>query len=184
MREIGFHSSRSLAASTVAIAVVLVLVEMVSSSAGWQPPEAKRATNRSRRVLPLISENDCSWAEARLNDKPTAMIVEPELDVIVVSAAHAAELGLRLRDDAPRARFAVSDGVSVAARRTQIRAIGLGEFTANDVPCLVLNPAAGDMPPWLGLKTPALAAWRLDPLKNELLLEVERASPSPSSSPR
>lgn len=171
MRETSFLLVKTLGL----LALSLVQVESGSMAAGWQPP-APTAINRAPGAVPLIPENDCLWAEVRLNDKPTAMIVEPDLDIIVVSAAQAAELGLEPRGDSPRARFALADGVTVAARRTVVRAIVMGGYTARDLPCLVLDRSVGDMPPWLGLKALAPASWRVDPLKNQLLRETERGS--------
>ncbi len=111
----------------------------------------------------IDSDKTICWIEASLNGKShKAMLIDPAVAEIRVSARLAQEVGVLADPGDPATDTATIDGRMIRARRGRLETITVGPFTYHDVDCLVLPEKSGDVPSVLGSEFFHQFATRID----------------------
>jgi hypothetical protein len=118
----------------------------------------------SLREVPVRIEAGVSLVDVSLNGGPASgMAIDSKVAGLRLPAALAASSGIGPTPDAGTVMIKNADGQVVSARRATSSGLRLGPVDLADVPCLVLPPEAGDLPPSLGTRSLGDFATVLDP---------------------
>ncbi len=121
--------------------------------------------------IKLKREGNTYWATVKCNGENSLnMVVDSGASTVLLSSNDAAKIGLRPGDKDPLVRLGVADGRSTIGRLMTIRSMQLGQFTIENVECVVLNPEAGNAEPLLGMTFLGRFKFQLDGGKSTLSL--------------
>jgi clan AA aspartic protease (TIGR02281 family) len=128
--------------------------------------------------IPLRREGNTYWANLKINGENTLdMVVDSGANTILLSFEDAGKVGLKPGDKDPLVRLSVADGRMTTGRVMTIKSMQLGQFTADNVECVVLNAEAGRAAPLLGMTFLGRFKFQLDGGKSTLsLTKVREAS--------
>jgi predicted aspartyl protease len=108
------------------------------------------AASVESKTIRLEPDRDRLLVEAMLNDGARRkMVVDPKVTLVRLSARAAAEVKVKLEDTLP-IDVATDDSRTFRARRTTLKSLRVGDFTAHDVVCVVMPESFGDAPSILG----------------------------------
>lgn len=156
------------------------------------PPEKARITSFERiaarlkeqekslksETVPLDRNRSIFWVDATLNGKAgVSMIVDPDSDEVYLSSRAAAEAGVRPEEGNPSARVSTVDGRKILARKARLATLQIGRCTLEEVECLVLPGASGDVPSRLGVRVVGTYASRVDSDAGTLVLTQVHVKP-------
>jgi clan AA aspartic protease (TIGR02281 family) len=133
------------------------------------------------KEVALEPDKAVNWVEAILDGKPKKkckMVLDPDVDVVRMSADSATALGIKLPDEGTIEDVAMTDGQKLPARRMTLKSVQVGPFAAENVECLVILKGS-EAPPLLGASFLGRFTYRIDPEAEKLTLtRVELKQPS------
>lgn len=133
--------------------------------------------------IKLRREGNTYWANLKINgDNSLDMVVDSGANMILLSFEDAARIGLKPSDKDPLVRLGVADGRMTTGRAMTIKSMSLGQFSAEDVECVVLNAEAGQAAPLLGMTFLGRFKFQLDGGRSTLSLTKVRGAASEKSS--
>ncbi|MCG8650868.1 MAG: aspartyl protease family protein, partial [Pirellulales bacterium] len=92
--------------------------------------------------IDLDVEGGSLYTEVVVGKKTTRMVVDSGATLISLPARTAAELDIKVPNDAPPIRLVLADGRSISARRVTLPRVRIGEFEAENVDAAVLDASA------------------------------------------
>ena len=115
----------------------------------------KLLENAEKSVLtenvPIRKEGGIFWLDVTFNGKVTKpMAFDTGASTVLLPAEFASEIGLKTGPDDPEVECQVADGSVVKARASTIPVMRVGQFTVQDVPCVVMPASKKEVPPLLG----------------------------------
>ena len=101
--------------------------------------------------IKLEVEANSLYVNVVVGNKTTRMVVDSGASLICLPNRTANELGIGVPSDAPKMRLVLADGRAIPARGVTIPKIRVGEFRATNVAAAVLDAAASEAEPLLGM---------------------------------
>ena len=98
-----------------------------------------------------IRDNGSLFVTVSINNKPLRMVVDSGATLMTLPAKAAVELGVEIPPSAPRLRLVLANGEEIGARAVNLRSVRVGQFEATEVRAAILDAAATDAEPLLGM---------------------------------
>jgi aspartyl protease family protein len=124
--------------------------------------------------IPLDSERGSLYVDVVVGKKTVRMVVDSGASLVTLPIKTATELGIVVPVDARVLRMVLADGRSIPARAITLPRMRVGEFEAKNVEAAVLDAAASNAEPLLGLSFLRHFKTELDPAGKTLkMLRVD-----------
>lgn len=118
--------------------------------------------------------NGSLFAMVSVNGQAIKMIVDSGATLVTLPAEFAEQLKVPIPIDAATVSLALANGQRITGRRIQLASVRVGEFEAEDVDAVVLEPIAGNAQPLLGLSYLDRYKFEINPTAKTLgLLQVQ-----------
>jgi clan AA aspartic protease (TIGR02281 family) len=124
--------------------------------------------------IPLDSERGSLYVDVVVGKKMVRMVVDSGASLVTLPIKTASELGIVVPIDARVLKMVLADGRSIPARAVTLPRMRVGEFEAENVEAAVLDAAASNAEPLLGLSFLRNFKTELDPAGKTLkMLRVD-----------
>ena len=125
-------------------------------------------------TIQLEAERGSLYVDVVVGKKMARMIVDSGASVVTLPIKTATELGVVVPIDAREVRMVLADGRSISARAVTLPRVRVGKFEAENVEAVVLDAAASNAQPLLGLSFLRNFKTEIDPAGKTLkLLRVD-----------
>ena len=125
-------------------------------------------------AIKLDVERNSLYVNVVVGKKTSRMVVDSGASVISLPRQTAIDLGISVPDDAPKMRMVLADGRTIPARGVTIPKVRVGEFEATDVEAAILDAAATEAEPLLGMSFLGNFKFEIDSAEKTLkLLRVD-----------
>jgi aspartyl protease family protein len=133
--------------------------------------------------LLLEKQGGYFWVDVALNNQPVEkMIVDPNASVLSISQDFADRLGIEAKKGDPSVVVNLADGRKIPGKLVKLASVRVGNFTAENVECVIMGDEAMQARPLLGMSFLSEFRFDLDSAKSELkLVKVETEDSEPSS---
>lgn len=122
----------------------------------------------------LESERGSLYVDVVVGKKNVRMVVDSGASMVTLPIRTATELGITVPVDARKLKMILADGREIPARAITLPRVRVGEFEANNVEAAVLDAAASNAEPLLGMSYLRNFKTELDPAGKTLkLLRVD-----------
>ncbi|MGI9473634.1 MAG: retropepsin-like aspartic protease family protein, partial [Rubripirellula sp.] len=101
--------------------------------------------------IPLDVENRSLYVNVVVGKKTTRMVVDSGASLICLPAKTADELGIIVPSNAREMRLILADGRAIPAKGVTLARVRVGEFEVENVDAAVIDAAATDAEPLLGM---------------------------------
>ncbi|MEM9366140.1 MAG: TIGR02281 family clan AA aspartic protease, partial [Planctomycetota bacterium] len=98
-----------------------------------------------------IRDNGSLFVTVSINNKPLRMVVDSGATMMTLPAKAANDLGVEIPPSAPRLRLVLANGQEIGARAVNLGSVRVGQFEATGVRAAILDAAATDAEPLLGM---------------------------------
>ncbi len=124
------------------------------------------------------------WINVAINNQPVEkMIVDANASILSMPQDFADRLGIEAKKGDPSVTVNLADGRKIPGKLVKLASVRVGNFTAENVECVILGDEAMQARPLLGLSFLNEFQFRLDVEKSELkLVRIEADDSDPSSS--
>lgn len=124
--------------------------------------------------IPLDVQGNSMYVDVVVGRKTTRMVVDSGASLISLPTRTAAELDIVVPSDAANVTLVVADGREIAGRKFVLDRVRVGEFEAQDVDVVVLDEAASEAEPLLGMSFLGKFKFEIDLADKSLkLLRIE-----------
>ena len=133
--------------------------------------------------LLLEKQGGYLWSNVVINNQPAErMIVDPNASVMSISQDLADRLGIEAKKDDPAVVVNLADGRKIPGKLIKLASVRVGNFTAENVECVILGEEAALARPLLGMSFLSAFQFQLDTEKSELkLVKVDTDETDPTS---
>jgi clan AA aspartic protease (TIGR02281 family) len=133
--------------------------------------------------LLLEKQGGYLWVDVALNNQPVEkMIVDPKASVLSISQDFADRLGIEAKKGDPSVVVSLADGRTIPGKLVKLASVRVGNFTAENVECVIMGDEAMQTRPLLGMSFLSEFQFDLDTAKSELKLVKVEAEDSEQSS--
>ncbi|WP_146460506.1 TIGR02281 family clan AA aspartic protease [Rubripirellula tenax] len=102
-------------------------------------------------TIKLDVVNNSLYVDVVVGRETTRMVVDSGANLISLPSKTASDLGIVVPSDAPQLRMILADGREIPARAVTLARVRVGEFEAENVEAAVLDEAATNAEPLLGM---------------------------------
>ncbi len=122
-------------------------------------------------VIELDRRGEVFLIDVKLNGNlKETMVLDTGASFVSIPSSLATRLGIALTDADPTMTMSLADGRNVDAKLIQLKSVGVGRFTVENVDCVVMPADMADAPPLLGGSFLRNFVYRVNPDAQRLVL--------------